>query len=588
MANNPTLKGVGSPLNYIGTNSPQPPNLIAKTVSPTSGVKNVDIRNFSLGDLWLNSSTNVPYMLTNMNAQVPTWTALTSSAGGANNFITDSGTATQVGGNLNVNGGDLINTAATPPGGTVLQVNLNRGTNGQIIVAKTGGASAYAHLTSSGGTITITEGANTLNIDTAGGVLITIKDDDGAMATPSAGVITFHDGNNIEIAASGSGVTFNVAGTTNHAVQLGNATGSLNSLSLGTANQVLQSGGGAADPAWSTATYPSTTAQGDLLLSTTANAIVTLGKNTTATRYLANTGASNNAQWDQVNLSNGVTNVLPIANGGTNASSFTNTDGVVYFDGTLLNTTTVGTSGQVLTSNGAGVAPTFQTASATSAFNSIVIQTFTSTGTYTPTAGMKYCIVECVGGGGGGGGAGSTNASQVCAGAGGGGGGYARSVLTAAAIGVSQAVTIGAGGSGGSPGSDGTTGGNTSLGALVQANGGIAGSGDTGSFSLDRQGGAGGVGATGTVLNNGGYGGSTYGFFIASMSLALGGYGGGSHFGSGGKQTSVNQTSGQVSPATNGTGFGGGGSGPAISFSASGSAGGNGSAGICVVTEYIH
>lgn len=54
------------------------------------------------------------------------------------------------------------------------------------------------------------------------------------------------------------------------------------------------------------------------------------------------------------------TGVLPIANGGTNASSMTNTDGVVYFDGTRLVTTTVGTLGQVLTSNGAGVAPTFQ------------------------------------------------------------------------------------------------------------------------------------------------------------------------------------------------------------------------------------
>jgi hypothetical protein len=54
------------------------------------------------------------------------------------------------------------------------------------------------------------------------------------------------------------------------------------------------------------------------------------------------------------------TNPIPIANGGTNATSMTTTDGVVYFDGTRLVTTAVGTAGQVLTSNGAGVAPTFQ------------------------------------------------------------------------------------------------------------------------------------------------------------------------------------------------------------------------------------
>src|ERR1700676_189959 len=54
---------------------------------------------------------------------------------------------------------------------------------------------------------------------------------------------------------------------------------------------------------------------------------------------------------------------VSIANGGTNATSFSNTDGVVYFNGTRLVDTAVGTSGQVLTSNGAGMAPTFQAAS---------------------------------------------------------------------------------------------------------------------------------------------------------------------------------------------------------------------------------
>lgn len=53
---------------------------------------------------------------------------------------------------------------------------------------------------------------------------------------------------------------------------------------------------------------------------------------------------------------------VTIAHGGTNAVSFTTTDGVVYFDGTSLVTTAVGTAGDVLTSNGAGMAPTFQSA----------------------------------------------------------------------------------------------------------------------------------------------------------------------------------------------------------------------------------
>ena len=126
----------------------------------------------------------------------------------------------------------------------------------------------------------------------------------------------------------------------------------------GTSGQILQ--GGTA-PAFSTATYPATTAQGDLLLSTTANAIVALGKDTNATRYLSNTGTNNNAAWAQVALATGVSGTLPIANGGanTNGASYT-TDGVLYYDGTGFATTTAGTSTYVLTSNGAGVAPTFQ------------------------------------------------------------------------------------------------------------------------------------------------------------------------------------------------------------------------------------
>lgn len=52
---------------------------------------------------------------------------------------------------------------------------------------------------------------------------------------------------------------------------------------------------------------------------------------------------------------------FPIHSGGTNATSIPNAYGTVYYDGTKLTNTTVGTSGQVLTSQGAGLPPIFQT-----------------------------------------------------------------------------------------------------------------------------------------------------------------------------------------------------------------------------------
>lgn len=54
--------------------------------------------------------------------------------------------------------------------------------------------------------------------------------------------------------------------------------------------------------------------QGDILYGSGVNTLATLGKSTTATRYLSNTGASNNPAWAQVDLSNGVTGDLPYAN----------------------------------------------------------------------------------------------------------------------------------------------------------------------------------------------------------------------------------------------------------------------------------
>lgn len=150
---------------------------------------------------------------------------------------------------------------------------------------------------------------------------------------------------------------------TAHGVLVGAGTSAVAATAAGTATQVLQSGGASADPVWSTATYPATTAQGDIIYSSAANTITGLTKNTSATRYIANTGSSNNPAWAQIDLTNGVTGVLPITNGGTNASSMANTYGVNYYDGTRLVTTAVGTAGHVLTSNGAGVAPTFQAAS---------------------------------------------------------------------------------------------------------------------------------------------------------------------------------------------------------------------------------
>ncbi len=83
-----------------------------------------------------------------------------------------------------------------------------------------------------------------------------------------------------------------------------------------------------------------------------------------------------------INLKGG-TNITTVASGNNvtfNISGLSITDGTVYYNGTGLATTATGTTGQVLTSNGAGVAPTYQSPS----FNALTFDA--DSGSATPSS----------------------------------------------------------------------------------------------------------------------------------------------------------------------------------------------------------
>jgi len=139
------------------------------------------------------------------------------------------------------------------------------------------------------------------------GTVTTLHTQDGNNVTQTAGVINISGGNSLTTTgtAGPNTLTVSLTGITQYDVQTGGASNALNNVApSATAGVPLISQGAAAQPIFGT---------------------------------------------------------VAIAGGGTNATSMANTDGVVYYDGTRLVTTTVGTAGQVLTSNGA-VAPTFQAA----------------------------------------------------------------------------------------------------------------------------------------------------------------------------------------------------------------------------------
>lgn len=223
----------------------------------------------------------------------------------------------------------------------------------------------------------------------------------------------------------------------------------------------------------------------------------------------------------------------------------------------------------------------FQFINPTAVIRSTIVQAFTSNGTYTPSPGMVYCIVEMVGGGGGSGAGAATGATTVNASGGGGGGGYTRGIYPSATIGVSQTVTIGAAGTAGAAvGGNGGTGGTSSLGAILSATGGTGGAGSGAAVCGSWVGGVGGTGASGTVVNTpGGPGGVGFSMYNTSVAF-ISGQGGCSEFSGG--QNSL------ASPNVPNPGilYGGGASGHATGTSSSAQNGAIGAAGAMLITEY--
>jgi len=213
---------------------------------------------------------------------------------------------------------------------------------------------------------------------------------------------------------------------------------------------------------------------------------------------------------------------------------------------------------------------------------SVVTRVFVSSGTYTPTSGMLFCEIECFGGGGGGGGSIAATGTNITGAGGGGSGAYSRKWASAADIGVSKPVTVGAAGGGAAAGANaGGSGSATSVGALCVANGGSPGQGVTSLFSF---GGAGGstVGAVGDMVLPGNTGNTgSYSSINTSFPRVFGAPGADPPMGVG--KGGIGQVQSNGSTATGYSAGGGGGS----DMGGTARAGGSSAQGIVIITEYI-
>jgi len=204
--------------------------------------------------------------------------------------------------------------------------------------------------------------------------------------------------------------------------------------------------------------------------------------------------------------------------------------------------------------------------------SNVVVQVLTGSGTYTPTALMKKCLVIVVGGGAGG--ESVTLADE--AGGGGGGGGTCIRLFTAAEIVGHDSYAVGASVSAATAGNNSTF---SSAPTLQTAGGGARGAttGNTLTVGVQGIGGNGGT-ATGGHLNIPGEPGGNG--IMYSTTACLGGKGGSSVFGAGGAETN------SAAAGANGTAYGGGGSGATTSDDTNRS-GGTGAAGTIYVVEFL-
>ena len=215
--------------------------------------------------------------------------------------------------------------------GTASATILAIATNGQLCVGSTGADPIFATPGSSDSTIAWTLGAGTLTAQARAGTEAVT----GVVQYATAALTTTATSEALAVHPAGLNTRLGVQTSNGIMLATGGAGNNLAATAEGATGTLLTGVTGDA-PVFTTATYPATVAQGDILISSAINAVSSLAKSTDATRYLGNTGVDNTPAWDQIALATGVSGTLPVANAGTGQVSYT--DGQLLIGNTVGNT----------------------------------------------------------------------------------------------------------------------------------------------------------------------------------------------------------------------------------------------------------
>lgn len=504
------------PLAYMGVEPSTPAQFVREGRNPTTS----DYDGFIIGTVWIVRVTNAVWMLVDKADFIATWIQFTSAVAGVNTLTGNTGGAVPpTGGNINVIGATPYVIAGNP--GTSTLTLSDDGSFATTYDADSGSATPVSNILNViGGTgVTVTGAGNTLTIDASSNNLEIITDL-GVPVSPDMSILEVYGDENITTTGIAPNIiSVSVSGTTDHAVQVGNATGSLSSLTSGTDGQVLI-GATAANPAFATIT-----SSGGTIIFTPGPNSLNLETSETSIQFDADSGSATQAG-GIVNVVGGdnittsaAGNTITVSVSGTtqyypqmgNAAGSLSDIGVMTTGDLIIGVTgsapnisrlTAGTNvtiddtsnpGQItISASGGGGGGT-------------LVTIFTSSGTFTKDADSKI-IEYYLWAGGGGGGSGAVATPQSTGGGGGGVSGYTIYRIPSMFVGATETVTIGAGGAGGarqtSPTSAGIAGSEPGLTIFGTTNEVVGGSIVTGLFT-PIFGGEGGRVGTGSTLQGG-------------------------------------------------------------------------------------
>lgn len=225
-----------NPLAYMGVEPSTPAQFVVDNRDPTTN----DYENFNLQTVWLNKNTRGVWMLVSKEDFIATWIQFTSNLSAVNTLTGNIGGAVPaLAGNINVVGAAPYVVTGNP--GTYTLTISDNGTFATTYDGNIGSATPSSNILNViGGTgVTVTGSGNTLTID-ANSSNLEILTDLGVPVSPDASVLQVLGGDNITTTGIAPNVIeAAVSGTTNHAIQLGNASGSLTSVGPLTTGQLL-------------------------------------------------------------------------------------------------------------------------------------------------------------------------------------------------------------------------------------------------------------------------------------------------------------------------------------------------------------